>query len=201
MVIVDSSVRPSKAEDSVTSAAYLLFYRRRSEHPLGGNTSILITETLAHRPPSPRDSEDSATTSPKNVADRSSSPSPPLPIPTVKPSLLNQPSIPNSADLNDIYAPLRERNATSAATSTSRIGPTIWGGGWSNRAASTHVGFTYGARSNLLTSPTGNEVKDIEDEEDEGIEIVEKVPLDLTENADDVQVFNIDSQDEPDQNA
>jgi hypothetical protein len=32
----DSSVRERTAQDSITPAAYLLFYRRRSDHPLGG---------------------------------------------------------------------------------------------------------------------------------------------------------------------
>jgi hypothetical protein len=195
---VDSSVRTARAEDSVTSAAYLLFYKRRSEHPLGGNTSTLIAEFLANRPPSPRDSEDSATTSPKNAADRSSSPSPPIPtlIPTVKPSLLHQASYTSPVNLADLYAPLKDRtNAT-----TSRLGQTSWGGGWSNRASGS-VGFTYGG--GLMSS--GEEMPELgvkkngqEDGEGE-IEIVEEVPPDMTEDVDDVQVVSIDPMDETDQ--
>lgn len=200
--VVDSSVRPSRAEDSVTPAAYLLFYKRRSEYPLGGNTSYLVEEYLANRPPSPRDSEDSTTTSPKNTADRSSSPSPPIPIigPVVKPSLLRQPSYTGTPDLADLYAPLREKTA-AAAGNPSRLGQTNWGGGWSNRAGSGNVGFSYGGK--LIPSGEGSGTEDEmkKDGEEEEIEIVEQIPADMTEDVEDVQVLTIDTMDETDHTA
>jgi len=62
------------------------------------------------------------------------------------------------------------------------------------------VGFTFGAS---LGSGTENNMKrkDEEDDDDEGIEVVEKVPLDMTEDLDDVQVIKLDPSDEADQNA
>ena len=81
---------------------------------------------------------------------------------------------------------------------TSRIGQTSWVGGWSNRATAS-LGFTFGAP---LGSGTEHKMKkDNDDEEEEGIEIVEKVPLDMTEDLDDVQVIKFDPLDETDQTA
>ncbi|KAL4791548.1 hypothetical protein BDV19DRAFT_370365 [Aspergillus venezuelensis] len=60
----DSSVsRPIDAQNAVTSSAYLLFYRRRSERPLGGKILEEITESST-RPNTESDSSDSRPPSP-----------------------------------------------------------------------------------------------------------------------------------------
>ena len=197
----DSSVRPTKAEDAVTSAAYLLFYRRRSETPLGGNTSKLIEECVANaaKAPSPEES-DSTTASPKAeiaAITRSASSSPPAKL-TLKPFALDPQAI------ADIYSPLTKKR-------DSAIGATSWGGGWSNRASSSLVNpssslsFPFGMSGYNQTTDesssgefdsrnrTPSEANAGTPHNDDEIEVVEHIPVDLSEDPDDVQVIKIDS--------
>lgn len=81
----------------------------------------------------------------------------------------------------------------------SRLGPSSWGGGWSNRAALATVGFTYG--TGLLSSGSGTEDEMKKDGEEDEIEVVEQIPPDMTEDVEDVQVLTIDSMDETDHTA
>jgi hypothetical protein len=114
-------VRSANPEDCVTSAAYLLFYRRRSETPLGGNTSKLITEFLAEQekavaedPPEDEPSS-SITSSPKiNGEDDSSSGSESL-VPFGPP-----------------FGPANFIN-TNYSTLSQAVNACSWGGGWSRR--------------------------------------------------------------------
>jgi hypothetical protein len=198
--MIDSSVRPAKAQDSVTTAAYLLFYRRRSETPLGGNTSRLISEYVA-----PANESDSTTTSPKaDSPTRSSSSTPPPPL-----TVIGKPYSPGFLDLQTIdYSPLKLREPSSG-------GLAGWHGGWSNRnsaavTSSTNLGFQFGANSirpgaessspGLESSNNTPDAADADVEsgnEDNDIEIV---PLDDDlDKQDDVQVIKLDPMDGDDQ--
>ena len=194
--MTDSSVRPAKAQDSVTMAAYLLFYRRRSETPLGGNTSKLISEYVATVPSA--NESDSSTTSPKGDAPTRSSSSTPPPLLSV----INKPYSPGFLDSPIIdYSPLKLREPSSG-------GLAGWHGGWSNRNSaavnsSTKLGFQFGANSvrpDAESSSPGLESRnntpdaadaDVESgNEDNEIEIV---PLDNDmDKPDDVQVIKLD---------
>ncbi|OSD02956.1 cysteine proteinase [Trametes coccinea BRFM310] len=46
----DSYVTPSRPEAAVNANAYLLFYRRRANHPLGGKSYAKVEEIRAHAP-------------------------------------------------------------------------------------------------------------------------------------------------------
>ncbi|KAF9071565.1 hypothetical protein BDP27DRAFT_1321959 [Rhodocollybia butyracea] len=63
----DSFVSESAAERAVNSNAYLLFYRRRTSSPLGGQSYVLVEEALKNPPE--RDSSVSATASVSNSDD------------------------------------------------------------------------------------------------------------------------------------
>ncbi|KAL4777333.1 hypothetical protein BDW60DRAFT_172616 [Aspergillus nidulans var. acristatus] len=66
----DSSVsRPIDPQNAVTSSAYLLFYRRRSDRPLGGKILEEITESST-RPASESDSQESRGPSPSGEGRR-----------------------------------------------------------------------------------------------------------------------------------
>jgi len=206
MICVDSSVRAAKEDDVVTSAAYLLFYRRRSETPLGGNTSKLIEEYIANtaKAPSPEES-DSTTASPKPelVVPRSSSSSPPSTKLTLKPFASG---IIDSQAIADVYAPLTKKRDNV-------IGATSWKGGWSNRASSSYVNpssalsFSFGMSGYNQTTDesssgefdsrnrTPSEANAATPNNDDDIEVVEQIPVDLSEDPDDVQVIKIDSTD------
>jgi hypothetical protein len=189
--LIDSSVRPARPEDAVTSAAYLLFYRRRSERPLGGNTSKLIAEYAAKNT---SDDSDSTTTSPKN--DHSGSPSPAPLFNSAIRSTLSAGFI-NPTNLETLYAPLTKRD------------PALWSGGWSNRAS----GVTYSLDENPIkptvtteSSSPGMESQNITpdgadadvestNDGDDEIEVVEHVPMDVSENSDDVQLIKLDPMD------
>ena len=184
----DSSVRPTRPEESVTSAAYLLFYRRRSESPLGGNTSKLVAEYASKNPP---DDSDSTTTSPKNDHSGSSSPVPAL-VPIVRSSLNS--GILSTSNLESLYAPLTKQ------------GPAQWSGGWSNQTLSamysldenpikstvTTESSSSGVESQNITSDGADADVESTNDGDDEIEVVEHIPMDVSENSDDVQVIKLD---------
>jgi hypothetical protein len=123
-------VRPANPEDSVTPAAYLLFYKRRSDSPLGGNTAKVVAEYLAQEEEERKKSEEtprageedqssSSTASPKSDAeDPTSSSSFALTngmSKPYKPKLLGSPT----------YSTIQQQGLAAS-----------WSGGWSNRAKS-----------------------------------------------------------------
>lgn len=191
-------MRPAKPEQAITSAAYLLFYRRRSEAPLGGETSKLIAEHAA-RNPTPEDSDSSSISlkidSPRldDTARSASSSSPTEESALAKKSSFLEP------DLGDIYAPLKSYSSTS------------WNGGWSNRAASTSstpsVGFGFGSNSNRASGGSTSPVQDsenitpddagdadIESANDDVEEVEEVLPMDLTESVEQVESITLDEE-------
>ena len=136
LIIADSSVRPVNPEDCVTAAAYLLFYKRRSDSPLGGNTSRLIAEYLTQveeeqnkaieEGEEGEDEQSSSTTaSPKldgeDESSSSSSPFPSVMSKGFKTSLLT---------------------SSKYTTIDHQMTPTTWGGGWSNRLNRAHLNST-----------------------------------------------------------
>lgn len=137
LIYPDSIVRPANPEDCVTAAAYLLFYTRRSDSPLGGNTSRLIAEYLAQveeeqnkaAEEEGEDGEDerssSTTTSPKlDGEEESSSSSSPFPGGTSK------------AFKTSLLTP------SKYTTIDHQMTPTTWGGGWSNRTNRAYLNST-----------------------------------------------------------
>lgn len=195
---LDSNVRPADPNDAVSPGAYLLFYRRRSEMPLGGNTTQLtadyITKTAAEAEAAEAE-EDSNTTSPKAdepAQSESSSPSPPMP--TLKPLTTSGSSL------------LKSQNSAAMASSTSL--PGSWSGGWSNRlsgAQNVSVGFPFGSNnirptadspppdSESITPGDGADA-DVESGNDEENE-AELVPLGQSEEAMD-EVISIQAPDD-----
>ena len=178
---VDSSVRPAKAEDAVTAAAYLLFYRRRSESPLGGNTSKLIADAVALKS---EESSDSTTPSPK-VDDRSATSSPVPPF--TNPKTLNAFIDPRS--IETMYSPLRNLASTTALS---------WKG-WTNRA---NTGFNFGTSTMMQTESPSVESQNITPEEqevgltnDEEIEVVGMEDMTENDESDDVQLIRLDPMD------
>ena len=199
-------MRPAKAEDSVTAAAYLLFYRRRSEQPLGGHLSNLVAKYSAKKIIS--EDSDSTTTSPKNDRSESSSPIPSL-VPNTSSTAMKSVNTSSKffdGNIETIYSPLKLREQA-----TQMVPASWWAGGWSNRNTSFALGFQYGGGASQRTSGESSSSPgvesqnitpddadaDIEDanEEDE-IEELEHVPIDSVEPLDDVQVIQIGTTDE-----
>lgn len=175
-------MRPTKAEQAVTSAAYLLFYKRRTESALGGNTSKLVAELLAKQQ---SEESDTTTPSPKPENDRSESSSP---IPTVKPFISGGTIDPRN--IESIYAPLLNREAPISS----------WGGGWSNRvgAASMGTGFHFGTGIIQDSAPvvdSQNSTQDDVDTNDDGE--IEVVGMDGVEDSQDeeVQIIRLEPMD------
>jgi ubiquitin carboxyl-terminal hydrolase 4/11/15 len=210
---IDSSVRSTKPEQAITAAAYLLFYRRRSETPLGGDTSKLIAEHAA-RIPTVEDS-DSSSSGPKIDSPKLDSPqldSPKLDdatrsasssSPTEEFTLSKKGPFSGfleQEDFGDIYAPLKSFRSAS-----------LWQGGWSNRTASISstplIGFGFGANSNRASGGSSSPVldsenitpddagdADIESANDDAEEIEEVLPMDLAESADEVEIIELDEE-------
>jgi hypothetical protein len=193
----DSSVRPGNPEDAVRPAAYLLFYRRRTEMSLGGDTAKLIEQYQA-RPIKDKEETDSTSTSPNNDAPtRSASSSPPPLVKSIGP-----------VNVLSLYSPLiRNESSSPPLPSPSTL---TWRGGWSNRAVSdsrrpTSLGFTYGNQPSAEDSSPSFESVDVtpndadveSGNDDEEIEVVEleHVPVNMTDSMDDVQVIQLDSAD------
>ena len=181
LICVDSNVRPARAEDTVTAAAYLLFYRRRSESPLGGNTSKLIADALALKS---EESSDSTTPSPK-VDDRSATPSPVPLLTNINP--LN--TFIDSRSIESIYSPLRNLASTT----------TLWKGGWSSRA---NTGFNFGTSTMMQTESPSVQSQNITSEDHEEVDLtndeeIEVVGMeDMAENDEaDVQLIRLDPMD------
>lgn len=180
-------MRPTKAEQSITSAAYLLFYKRRSESPLGGNTSKLISEFLAKQQ---SEESDSTTPSPKSDLDRSDTSSP---IPVVKPLSSSTSFMDPGRTIDTMYSLLRNTNASA------------WPGGYSNLAATAaaNTGFSFGMAG--MSGSTGGTTPAVEsqnggsttqdDVDDAEIEVVGMD--DVVENGadDEVQLIRIDHTD------
>lgn len=199
--LIDSSVRPANPEQSITSAAYLLFYKRRSETPLGGDTSKLIAEHAASIP-TPEESDDSSSTGPKiDEAAQSGSSSPPTeevlpPKNAFRTGFLEHDSI------ADMYAPLKSFPSASS-----------WQGGWSNRAASTSstpsIGFGFGSNSNQASggssspgldseniTPDDAGDADVESVNDDTEKFEEVLPMDESEGMEEPEVINFEDEDQ-----
>ena len=182
---VDSSVRPARGEDTVTAAAYLLFYRRRSESPLGGNTSKLIADALAQKS---EESSDSTTPSPKND-DRSATSSPIPSLTTVSPLNI----LMDQRNIGSIYGPLRNLSSTTAIP---------WKSGVSNRIGAS-TGFKFGTTTIMQTESPTIESQNITPEEqleveltnDEEIEVVGMEDMAENDESDDVQLIRLDPMD------
>ncbi|KAK9368084.1 hypothetical protein V1509DRAFT_579583 [Lipomyces kononenkoae] len=108
----DSSVRPVSAEDGVTSAAYMLFYRRRSSTPLGrsklheGISSSTAQENIAAVPSS-------------SLSDRESNSSPSL---SNSPPPYSEPALPSSAyNFNSSPSSSTSSNSSTSSLSGSRF--------------------------------------------------------------------------------
>ena len=182
LMSVDSSVRPARADDTVTAAAYLLFYRRRSESPLGGNTSKLIADAHASKS---EESSDSTIPSPK-IDDRSSTSSPVPPLTNVKPfnSFIDPRSI------ESIYSPLRTLASTTALP---------WKG---ERGTRVNTGFNFGTSTMIQTESPSVESQNITPEEeevgltnDEEIEVVGMEDMEENDESDDVQLIRLEPMD------
>jgi hypothetical protein len=193
--LIDSSVRHAKPEQAITAAAYLLFYRRRSEMPLGGDTSKLIEEYA--NMPTPDDS-DSSSTSPKMddpAQSGSSSPRTEEVLPSKKPPYL--PGFLERDSIAEMYAPLKSYQSASS-----------WHGGWSNRAGSSastpSVGFEFGSNSNHASGGSSSPGLDSEnitpdDAGDADVESVddtdkfeEVLPMDMSESVEEPEVINLE---------
>lgn len=209
--VVDSSVRPAKAGDAVTTAAYLLFYRRRSETPLGGNTSKLITEYVAKVPQTANES-DSTTTSPKgDVQSRSSSSTPPPLLNIVSKSY--SPGFLDTTIPTIDYSPLNTLKLRDPPGGSG--GGTGWHGGWSNRNSaagnsSSNLGFQFGANSIRpgaeSSSPGPDSQNNTPDAADADVESgdeendIEVVPIEVDmDKQDEVQLIKLDPMDGDDQ--
>ena len=191
--LIDSSVRPAKPEQAITAAAYLLFYRRRSEMPLGGDTSKLIEEYA--NMPTPEDS-DSSSTSPKMddpVQSGSSSPRTEEVLPLKKTPFL--PGFLERDSIAEMYAPLKSYQSS-------------WHGGWSNRAGSSastpSIGFGFGSNSNHASGGSSSPGLDSEnitpddagDADVESVDDTEKfeevLPMDMSESVEEPEVINLE---------
>jgi ubiquitin carboxyl-terminal hydrolase 4/11 len=202
----DSSVRSAQATDAVSSAAYLLFYRRRSEEPLGGDTAPLTAEFIAKKEAEAAEEnadadaeEESNTTSPKpDGPERSESSSPSPRVMNLKPFV--PPRKTDVSVLDSVYAPLKAGKQNS-------INSTPWSGGWSNRAAGAQppsLAFPFGLgplrssekslqleESENVTPGDGDEA-DVESTNDDDND-VEVIPLGTETSMDDVEVISIEA--------
>ncbi|KAK9493982.1 hypothetical protein V1508DRAFT_351974 [Lipomyces doorenjongii] len=186
----DSSVRPVTAEDGITAAAYMLFYRRRSSTPLGGSKFHgSISSSTAHE----QAFGTSSSSSDKEIGS-------PVSQSLNSPPLYSEATLPSAISFNVNTSPSSSSSSSSSASSVPRfpgegrtlgsdaisVASTPWPTGLASRHIKCGVGFEMPKGSALLgvgtdsaedpavsgTSPSGLLDPGVLDDDTDDVEVV-----------------------------